>query len=122
MNREQMARKNHNSGYSCASAVYSVFKDKVNGSAPIPRSEGGKCGAVLAAEKVLKQLGLDSEAFDQQFVRQFRSLKCDELRRARYSCNDLVGSAARLTEDAIGNCMVDGVSARKIKGIEDDTQ
>lgn len=100
MNREQTARRNHNSGYSCAGAVYSAFTDVAKGSAPIPRSEGGKCGAVLAAEKVLRQLGLDSVAFDQQFVRQFGSLKCDELRRARHSCNDLVGTAARLAEEA----------------------
>ena len=102
MNREQTARKNHNNGYSCASAVYSAFNDKVSGTAPIPRSEGGKCGAVLAAEKVLRQLGLDDTAFDQQFVGQFGSLKCGELRRARHACNDLVGAAARLTSESIG--------------------
>lgn len=101
MNREQAARKNHNSGYSCASAVYSAFNDVVSGTAPIPRSEGGKCGAVLAAEKTLKQLGLDSAAFDQQFKKQFGSLRCDELRRARHSCNDLVGVAVRLAAEAI---------------------
>ena len=100
MDREQKARKNHKSGYSCASAVYSAFNDVVSGSAPIPRGEGGKCGVVLAAEKVLKQLGLDSAAFDRQFILQYGSLKCDELRRARHSCNDLVGSAARLISEA----------------------
>ena len=98
MNREAIAREKHRSGYSCAGAVYSAFSDKVSGTAPVPRSEGGKCGAVLAAEKALKQLGLDSVAFDRQFVSQFGSLKCDELRRARHSCNDLVGTAARLVE------------------------
>lgn len=102
MNREHTARTKHNNGYSCAGAVYSAFNDVVSGTAPIPRSEGGKCGAVLAAEKVLRQLGLDSAAFDQEFVRQFGSLKCNELRRARHSCNDLVGTAARLTGNVIG--------------------
>ena len=101
MNREQTARRNHNSGYSCASAVYSAFNDVVSGSAPIPRSEGGKCGAVLAAEKALKQLGIDSDAFDQQFITQFGSLTCAELRRARHSCNDLVGTAARLISETV---------------------
>lgn len=101
MNRERTARMNHSRGYSCASAVYSAFNDVVNGTAPIPRSEGGKCGAVLAAEKALKQLGLDSTAFDRQFVSQFGSLKCDELRRARHSCNDLIGTAARLVEEIV---------------------
>lgn len=103
MNREQAAKKKHNSGYSCASAVYSAFNDVVSGTSPIPRSEDGKCGAVLAAEKVLRQLGYNSQAFDQQFVRQFGSLKCDELRRARYSCNDLVGAAADFAAKTINN-------------------
>ena len=101
MNREHAARKKHNSGFICASAVYSAFNDVVSGTVPIPRSEGGKCGAVLAAEKMLKQLGLDSAAFDRQFERQFGSLRCDELRRARHSCNDLVGMAARIAAEAI---------------------
>ena len=102
MNREQTARKNHYSGYSCSSAVYRTFSDLVSGEAPIPRSEGGKCGAVLAAEKVLKQLDLDTNAFDAQFLAQFRSLKCGDLRRAGFPCNDLVGTAARLADEAIG--------------------
>ena len=101
MNREQMARERHNSGYSCASAVYSAFSDKVSGAAPIPRSEGGKCGVVLAAEKALKQLGMGREGFDRAFMEQFGSLKCNELRRARYSCNDLVGIAARFVSKSI---------------------
>ena len=102
MNREQTARKNHYSGHSCSSAVYRTFSDLVSGEAPIPRSEGGKCGAVLAAEKVLKQLELDSNAFDTQFLAQFHSLKCGDLRRAGFPCNDLVGTAARLADEAIG--------------------
>jgi len=102
MNREQTARKNHYSGHSCSSAVYRTFSDLVSGEAPIPRSEGGKCGAVLAAEKVLKQLDLDGNAFDTQFLAQFHSLKCGDLRRAGFSCNDLVGTAAKLADEAIG--------------------
>lgn len=103
MNREQAARKNHYSGYSCSCSVYRTFSDLVSGEAPIPRSEGGKCGAVLAAEKVLKQLGLNSDTFDTQFLSQFHSLKCGDLRRAGFPCNDLVGTAARLVDKAIGD-------------------
>ena len=102
MNREQTARKNHYSGYSCSSAVYRTFSDLVSGEAPIPRSEGGKCGAVLAAEKVLSKMGLSSDAFDTQFLAQFHSLKCGELRRAGFPCNDLVGAAAKLADEAVG--------------------
>ena len=68
----------------------------------MPRSEGGKCGAVLAAEKVLDQLGLDGTAFDAAFLEAYGSLKCGELRRTRVPCNDLVGAAARLAGDMIG--------------------
>lgn len=102
MNREQTARQRHRGGCNCASSVYGAFSDKVGGSAPAPRSEGGKCGAVLAAEKVLAQMGLDSAAFDAAFLETYGSLKCGELRRARIPCNDLVGAAARLAGDIIG--------------------
>ena len=103
MNREQIARERHNSDYNCANAVYYAFSDKVSGTAPIPRSEGGKCGAVLAAEKALGQLGLNSSAFDEELYRRYRSLMCIELRRAGYSCNDLVGTAAGLVSEMIDN-------------------
>lgn len=101
MNREQTARRKHAGGYGCSYAVYQAFSDMVRGDSPIARSEGGKCGAVLAAEKVLKQLGLDSAAFDARFMAQFHSLKCGDLRRAGFSCNDLVGVAARLADEAV---------------------
>ena len=106
MNREQIARERHNSGYNCANAVYFAFIDKVSGTAPIPRSEGGKCGAVLAAEKALDQLGLNSSAFDEEFYSRYRSLMCSELRRAGYSCNDLVGAAAELVSEMIDNKVI----------------
>lgn len=81
MDREQTARNYHNSGINCANSVYSVFSDKVTGTVPVPRSEGGKCGAVLAGEKILAQLGLDTAYFDDKFVEKFGSLKCAELRQ-----------------------------------------
>ena len=102
MDREQTARNNHRSGYNCASSVYSVFSDKVSGTAPIPRSEGGKCGAVLAGEKVFRQLGMSIDSFDEKFVSLFGSLKCAELRGGKHPCNDLVGGAARLAEEELG--------------------
>ena len=101
MNREQEARKRHLSGIRCSDSVYSAFSDLVSGTAPLPRSEGGKCGAVLAAEKVLLQLGKSSAGFDEKFAERFGSLKCGELRRARIPCNDLVGIAAGLVEEEL---------------------
>ena len=101
MNREQTARNNHRSGYNCASSVYASFSDVVSESAPMPRSECGKCGAVLAGEKVLGQIGMNTESFDEEFISIFGSLKCAELRRTDHSCNDFVGFAAQLTEEII---------------------
>lgn len=99
MSREDTARNKHKNGNNCAVAVYSTFYDKISGVAPAPRSEGGMCGAVLAAEKVLEQLGLSKDAFDEKFLEQFGSLKCAELRKGKYPCNDLVGTAAGMVEE-----------------------
>ena len=105
MSHEQAARKKHRAGNSCAAAVYTVFSD-VNpnmGKTPAPRSEGGKCGAVLAAEKILRDLGLDlTQEFDARFTEEFRSLKCDELLRSGRSCNDFVGAAASIVDSLTG--------------------
>ncbi len=101
MGREQIARDKHKNGYNCAKAVYTTFDDKVSGFAPMPRSEGGKCGTVLAAEKILAELGLDAAAFDKQFMEAYGTLKCKELRQGKYPCNDLVGCATKMIEALI---------------------
>ncbi|MBR0087341.1 MAG: hypothetical protein IJL98_06345 [Lachnospiraceae bacterium] len=96
--REQEARALHRKGYSCAGAVYKAYADlNTKGSgAPVPRSEGGKCGAVLSAEKILKELGLSEKTaeFDQAFLQEFGSLKCRDLLKGSRTCNDCVGCAA----------------------------
>ena len=101
MSREDTARNKHKSGNNCAVSVYSTFYDKISGIAPAPRSEGGMCGAVLAAEKALSQLGFSTDAFDERFLELYGSLKCAELRRGKYPCNDLVGTAARMVEETM---------------------
>ena len=108
MKYELKARMAHKSGSNCASAVYNTFRD-VNpdaGSAPFPRSEGGKCGALLAAEKTLREMGLEAD-FDEMFLAEFGALKCADLRRRHVPCNDLVGGAARLLETLISSRMDD---------------
>ncbi len=102
MDREQTARNKHKNGFNCANAVYSTFEDKVTGEAPRPRSEDGKCGAVLAGEKIMRQLGMDAAAFDERFLEKYGSLKCAELRKGKYPCNDMVGTAAHLVETLAG--------------------
>ena len=101
MSREETARNKHRNGDNCAVSVYSTFFDKVSGTAPAPRSEGGMCGAVLAARKALEQMGHSAAAFDHEFLRLYGSLKCAELRRGKYPCNDLVGAAARMVDEMI---------------------
>lgn len=105
MSRENTARSNHRNGMSCSAAVYAAFDD-INASrtvAPSPRSEGGKCGAVLAAEKVLKDLGIDGQdEFESVFREKFGSLKCFELLgKRRGQCNEFVGAATALAEEII---------------------
>ena len=105
MDHEKTARTNHRRGMSCASSVYQAFSD-LNPhmtSAPVPRSEGGKCGAVLAAEKILRETGTDKiDEFEKEFIRKFGSLKCSELLGSRRgACNDFIGGAAKIAEDLL---------------------
>ena len=103
MNHEMTARQVHRSGNSCAASVYRAFSDLHggSGSVPVPRSEGGKCGAVLAAEKLIREMGLgDPDAFDEVFQAQYGSLKCGELMaRNGRQCNEYVGFAAAKVEE-----------------------
>ena len=101
MDREITARTIHRRGTSCASAVYNAFKDANDhySFSPSPRSEGGKCGAVLAAEKVLKETGAEQiEVFEQRFKEKFGTLNCFELMNTGFDCSDFVGEAAAITE------------------------
>lgn len=104
MNHEKIAREIHNAGRSCATSVYEAFRDmnlKSSG-APRPRQEGGKCGAVLAAEKVLKETETGKiEEFEALFQKKFGSLKCHELLGGKHSCHELVGVAAGITDELI---------------------
>ncbi|MCR5790719.1 MAG: C-GCAxxG-C-C family protein [Lachnospiraceae bacterium] len=103
---EEKARNNHRSFMNCSKSVYSVF-NKVNlnySKPPAPRSEDGKCGAVLAAEHIIRETGKGSiEAFDREFADLYGSLKCSDLRGAATGqCNDYVGAAARIASQIIG--------------------
>lgn len=104
-NYETKARAYHKGFMNCSVSVYSVFKD-VNpnySTAPAPRSEGGKCGAVLASEHVIREMGKDIADFDSQFLSIYGSLKCAELKGGPTGqCNDFVGTAARIAAEAVG--------------------
>ena len=107
MDFEIIARSNHRNGMNCATAVYSALTEiNTNKTTPpMPRSEGGKCGTVLAAEQILREMGKSQDtidAFDKHFTEQFGSLKCSELRgMQRNKCNDYVGTAASMVAEMI---------------------
>ena len=104
MGHEEMARSIHRTGYNCSNSVDKAFSD-VNGAAgnpPAPRSIAGKCGALLAAQKVLRDLGIGSEdELERAFSEELGYVTCVELKRHRCDCNDCVGVAARLTDQLL---------------------
>ena len=110
MNAEEIATKNHKSGYNCAMSVYAAFADRLGISqeeakktAPRPRSEGGKCGAFLAGKKIIERLKPDvAEQYEKRFIELNGQTECSRLIMAhgllRKSCNDYVGDASRLVQ------------------------
>ena len=74
--------------------------DDAHGDPPAPRSIAGKCGALLAAQKVLRDLGVDKEAeLERDFEAELGYVTCRDLKRNRRSCNDCVGIATRLVDE-----------------------
>ena len=69
---------------------------------PVPRSEGGKCGAYLAGIKLLNDMGKgNTEKFEEEFLKRFGSIKCGELRKSKVPCNDLVVGAADIVDKVV---------------------
>ena len=113
MNHEEQARKNHRSGFNCAQSVFVAFAEELGVSpveamqmAPKPRDEGGKCGAYLAGQALLRRLKPEAaEAFEKAFVEANGVVECRRLvaahGRLRKSCNDYVGDAARLLDGVL---------------------
>lgn len=104
MDHEAEARGIHRTGYNCSNSVYQAFSDidHAGGTPPAPRSIGGKCGALLTAQKVLADLGIDAQdELERAFEQEFGYVTCVELKRHRCSCNDCVGVASRLADDII---------------------
>lgn len=100
---ETIARTNHNSGMNCSMAVYDALYSGSNspkGTPPRPRSEGGKCGAVLAAEQFIRENGGTEEdvaEFDRQFTEKYGYLTCGKLRGILGGkCNEYVGVSASI--------------------------
>ena len=99
---ETIARTNHRSGMNCASSVYDALSmnNPNKTTPPRPRENGGMCGAVLAAEQTIREMGGSDEdiaEFERMFMEQHKYLKCGELRGfLSGKCNDYVGTAASI--------------------------
>ena len=99
---ETIARTNHKSGMNCATAVYEALglSNPNKTTPPLPRSKDGMCGAVLAAEQVIRENGGsedDVKEFEKRFTDKYGHLKCSELRGAfSGKCNDYVGVSAAI--------------------------
>ncbi len=104
MNHEKEARAIHRSGLNCSNSVYQAFSDidHAGGNPPAPRSIQGKCGALITAQKVLRDLGVDrEEELERAFEAELGYVLCRDLKRNRRSCNDCVGVAARLADEYV---------------------
>ena len=99
---EEKARKIHKEGNNCSYSVYTSFEEdtQLDGNIPAPRSEQGKCGAVLAAEKILRELGKEDriEEFEKLFIEEFGYITCVDLMRTERRCNDYVGKSAEFID------------------------
>ena len=117
--KSEKAIENHKNFYSCSAAVLCAF----SGDAGIDESSakkeaqpfaGGKmtkCGAVLAAEYILKKKFPDLsqekiEEFESKFIKMNRSLNCKELKgsltgKMLRSCRGCVTDAAGLLEEML---------------------
>ena len=110
MGYEEIARANHRNGNVCSVSLFKAFADKLGMSedeaallAPAPRSEGGKCGGLLAGRKLMELLKPESvEEFEKRFLEQNGDDKRASLivkrRLQGKNCNDLVGETASIIE------------------------
>ena len=63
------------------------------------RAEGGMCGALLAAERLLQQIGKESVV--QEFKEQAGSTLCKDIKANKFSCIECVRIADELVEKNI---------------------
>ena len=102
---EEKARQNHKMGNNCSNSLYKAFQEdtQLDGIIPAPRSEAGKCGAVITAEKILREKGKDKyiEEFEEKFKQEFEYLTCIELMTSSRRCNDYIGESAKMLDEIL---------------------
>ena len=104
-NHENQARKLKNSGNNCSVSLYTAFQNDVSlsGEYPAPRSQEGKCGALLTALRILEETGHSEKKgeFEKEFVKRFGYSKCLDLMTHERRCDDYVGESARLIDEVL---------------------
>ena len=110
MTHEMTARLKHRCGDNCARSVYAAFAEELGLTereaqemAPLPRSQGGMCGAYLAGTALLERLAPEKvTSFQEAFEQAYGATSCRVLvaahRRLKKNCNDFVGETAALVE------------------------
>ncbi|MCR5702574.1 MAG: C-GCAxxG-C-C family protein [Lachnospiraceae bacterium] len=111
------AINNHKNFYSCSGAVLCAFADKIGidveqaKKIAVPYAGGkmGKCGAVMSAEYILKELypgNVDEKIneFEKAFIAADKgSLMCTDLRgKTPGSCRACVSDSAKILEEMVG--------------------
>ena len=112
----EKAVNNHKCFYTCSSAVLCAFADKIgmseeeakSAAMPFAGGRAGKCGAVMSAEYVLRELyGDEADAKIEEFETSFKatdkgSVMCADLRgKVPGSCRACVTDAAKILEKMI---------------------
>ena len=105
-NHENRARELHKQGNNCSTSVHNAFSEdtSISEDFPAPRSIEGKCGALITAEQILKEMGKEDkiEEFEKEFVKKFGYSKCVDLMTHERRCNDYVGESAKMLDEIIG--------------------
>ena len=106
-NHEEKARSLHRQGNNCSTSLHKAFEEDMtlSGDYPMPRSIDGKCGALLAAIKILKDTGHEDkvEEFEKQFKNKFEYVTCMELMTHGRKCNDYVGESAKMIDQILNS-------------------
>ncbi len=102
---EQIARKLKENGNNCSYSLHTSLKEDLHlaDAFPAPRSIEGKCGALLTAQKILKDTGHEDkiEEFEKEFERRFHYVKCIDLMAHERRCSDYVGESAAMLDEIL---------------------
>ena len=104
-NHEKRARELKEQGNNCSTSLHKAFMEdtELSNDIPAPRSIEGKCGALITAQKILKETGHEDkvEEIEKEFIKRFGYAKCVELMAHEKRCNDYVGESANMVDEIL---------------------